>query len=159
MADIISDVRIAAMITEPKALPENWHQELANLKNRAGRYESKVDLTGANGARFRIIVSLRHLNPGDFTVILMLDSPNHPDFRLHVHKNTLEGDRIFRKPHIHRATERYQIVTHQRRPDGYAVETQRYQDLPGAWECFRFDVNLIFPDTADGKLLPAPFTR
>lgn len=166
MADIIADVRIAAMISEPKALPENWREELANLKNRVGRHESQIDLTGANGTQFRVIVSLRHPNPGDFTVILMLDSPDHPDFRLlrydgsgHVHKNTLEGDRIIRKPHIHRATERYQIATYQRRPDGYAEETQRYQDLPGAWDCFRTDVNLVFPDNADDKLLPAPFTR
>ena len=166
MADIIADISIAAMIAEPKLLRESWRQDLANLKNRVGRYESEVDLTGAHGTPFRIIVSRRHRSPEDFTIILMLNSSDHTDFRLvrydgsgHVHKNTLEGDRIIRKPHIHRATERYQIATHQRRPDGYAEETQRYQDILGAWDCFRIDVNLVFPDSGGGKLLPAPFTR
>ena len=165
MADIVSDVRIAAMITEPKALPENWHQELANLKNRAGRYESEVDLTGANGTRFRIIVSQRHQNTDDYTIILLLNSTTRPRFRIlrydgsgHDHSNTLEGNLIVSKPHIHRATERYQIATHNRRPDGYAEETQRYQNLAGAWDCFRVDVNLGFPGGSTDALLPAPFT-
>ena len=169
MTGIISDARIAAMIAERKALPENWREELAKLKKRAGqddRHESEVDLTGADGTAFRIIVSQRHSGPEDFTIILMLNSSTHPGFRLlrydgssHDHRNTLEGNRIVRKPHIHRATKRYQIATHQRRPDGYAEETQRYQDLVGAWDCFRVDVNLGFPDVSAERLLPAPFSR
>ena len=166
MTGIISETRIAAMIAEPKALPENWREELANLKNRVGRHESEVVLAGEDGTPFRIIVSLRHSSPENFTVILMLNSPTHPNFPLlrydgssHDHKNRLEGNSIARKPHIHRATERYQIATYQRRPDGYAEETQRYQDLTGAWDCFRVDVNLKFPDGSADRLLPVPFTR
>ena len=166
MTDIISEARIAAMIAERKGLPENWREELGNLKNHAGRHESDVNFTGAIGTPFRIIVSRRHRSLEDFTIILMLNSTDHPDFRLirydgsgHVHKNTIEGNRIVRKPHIHWATERYQIKTGQRRPDGYAEETQRYQDLPGAWDCFRADLNLQFPDRYGSELLPAPFGR
>lgn len=166
MTGIISDARIAAMIAEPKALPENWRQELANLKDRVGRYESEVDFTGGNGTPFRIIVSRRHRAASDFTVILMLNSPTHPGFRFlrydgsgHDHRNTIEGNRIVRKPHIHRATERYQRTTFNRRPDGYAEETQRYQDLAGAWDCFHADVNLRFPSECDCRSLPTPFTR
>ena len=141
MTEIITDGQIAAMIAESKALPENWREELANLKNRVGRHESEVELAGVNGTLFRIIVSRRHRSPEDFTIILMLNSTAHSHFPLlrydgsgHTHKNTLEGNRIVHKPHIHRATERYQIATHQRRPDGYAEEMQRYQDLTGAWD-------------------------
>ncbi len=166
MTGIISDVRIAAMITEPKILPGDWRQELANLKNRVGRHESQIEFTGVNGTPFRIIASRRHRDADDFTLILMLNSAENPEFRLvrydgsgHVHKNTIEGNRIVRKPHIHRATERYQVKTGQRRPDGYAEETERYQNLPGAWECFRIDLNLIFPDDCSYQSLPAPFTR
>lgn len=166
MTGIISDARIAAMIAEPKALPENWRQELTNLKDRVGRYESEVDFTGESGTPFRIIVSRRHPAASDFTVILMLNSPTHKEFRLlrydgsgHDHRNTIEGNRIVRKPHIHRATERYQRATFNRRPDGYAEETQRYRDLAGAWNCFQVDVNLGFPDGCDCKFLPTPFTR
>ena len=103
---IISETRIAAMIAEPKALPENWREELANLKNRVGRHESEVVLAGEDGTPFRIIVSLRHSSPENFTVILMLNSPTHPNFPLlrydgssHDHKNRLEGNSIARKPH------------------------------------------------------------
>lgn len=165
MTGIISDVRIAAMISEPKALPENWREDLAKLKNRVGRDESEVDLTGANGTRFRIIVSRRHQNADDYTIILLLNSTARPRFRIlrydgsgHDHSNTLEGNLIVSKPHIHRATERYQIATHNRRPDGYAEETQRYQNLAGAWDCFRVDVNLRLSDGSADMLLPAPFT-
>ncbi|MXZ90736.1 MAG: hypothetical protein F4W95_05325 [Chloroflexi bacterium] len=166
MTDIISEARIAAMIAERKEMSEDWRQELANLKNRVGRHETEVDLTGTGGTPFRILISLRHSSPENFTVILMLNSPTHPNFPLlrydggsHDHRNRLEGNRIIRRPHIHRATERYQIATYQRRPDGYAEETKRYQDLAGAWDCFRSDANLAFPDDDASRLLPPPFTR
>lgn len=154
------------MIAEPKTLPANWRQELANLKNRVGRHKSQIEFTGANGTPFRIIVSRRHRDAADFTLMLMLNSAENPEFRLvrydgsgHVHKNTIEGNRIVRKPDIHQSTERYQVKTGQRRPDGYAEETERYQNLPDAWECFRIDLILIFPADGSHKSLPGLFTR
>ena len=171
MPQVISDARITAMIAEPKWLPLRWRRELAVLKARPGRDESQVDFTGADGTAFRIIVSQRHRDRSDFSLILLaiLDpsiAPGKPEFRLlrydgpgHPHTNTIEGNTINQKPHIHRATERYQIATGDRRPDGYAEETRRYQDLTGAWECFRFDVGLRFPQARNQvTTLPAPFT-
>ena len=172
MPQVISDARIAAMIAEPKRLPPDWQRQLAALKARPGRDESQVDFTGADGTAFRIIVSQRHRDRSDFSLILLaiLDpsiAPGKPEFRLlrydgpgHPHTNTIEGNTINQKPHIHRATERYQIATGHRRPDGYAEETRRYQDLTGAWECFRLDVGLRFPQARNQVItLPAPFTE
>ena len=170
MVQIVSDARIVALIAESKPLPLNWRRELAILKPREGRKESQVNLTGAAGSAFRIVVSQRRGD--DFSVILLavLDKPvvpKRPEFPLlrydgasHNHKNKLEGNTIWRKPHIHRATERYQINTEQRRPDGYAEATARYQDLFQAWNCFRLDIGLLFPQTQPQTTdLPAPFTR
>ena len=169
MVRIIPEARIAALIAEPKPLPADWRRQLATLKQREGSNESELNFTGGDGTAFRIIVRQGRVN--DFSVILLviLDEPvvpGKPEFRLlrydgagHPHRNTLEGNRIEFKPHIHRATERYQIATRQRRPDGYAEETTRYQDLPQAWDCFRLDIALIFPATApETTALPAPFT-
>lgn len=169
MTKVVSDARIDEMIAEPKPLPPNWRRQLATLKQREGRNESQLDFTGANGTAFRIVVSDRRKH--DFSVMLlaMLNEPvvpGRPEFRLlrydgagHPHKNTLEGNTIQCKPHIHQATERYQIATRQRRPDGYAVETARYQDLPKAWDCFRLDTDLRFPPTEpQTTALPMPFS-
>lgn len=169
MVELVSDARIAAMIAESKPLPINWFWVLATPKPRPGRIESEVNFTGGDDTAFRVVVSQR--TGDDFSVILLaiLDKPvipGRPEFPLlrydgagHDHKNTLEGDIIRRKPHIHRATERYQTATNQRRPDGYAEATSRYQNLPQAWDCFHVDTNLRFPPTLSSTTtLPQPFT-
>ena len=43
--------------------------------------------------------------------------------------------------HIHKATERYQILGS--REDAYAEQTDRYIDYLTAYQCFLSDVNLI----------------
>lgn len=169
MVEIVSDARIAAMIAEGKPLPLNWRWELAITKPRPDRNVSEVNLTGTGGSAFRIVV--RQQTGDDFSVILLviLDKPvvpNRSEFPLlrydgasHNHRNKLEGNTIRRKPHIHRATERYQKATNQRRPDGYAEETARYRNLPQAWDCFRVDTDLRFPSSSPPTTaLPQPFT-
>ncbi len=62
------------------------------------------------------------------------------------------------KPHIHKATERYQRL---RRADaeGYAEETDRYQDIKGAWDCFRADIHLQSSENYEDTNLPSPFVE
>ena len=144
------------MIAEGKELPRNWQSATMTLRVRGGSAENFADFIGADGTAFRILVRQNRQRPDDFSVILMAIltqpvAPDKPEFRLlrydgggHPHRNKIEGNRIPYRPHIHRATERYQALAGQSRPDGYAEETQRYRDLAGAWACFCADVNLQF---------------
>ena len=142
------------MIAERKELPLNWLQVLTPHRRRGRNDESFIDFVGDERTLFRILVRQNLDRSHDFSVILMGILPgdlgqDKPEFRIlrydgndHIHRNTIEGNRIVKQPHIHRASVRYQIET--RRPDGFAVETQRYHDLNGAWDCFCVDVNLHF---------------
>lgn len=115
MADIVSDAKIAELIAEPKTLPPDWMRQLNRFKDRDDRYEADVDnIEGGAGTRFRIIVRISRVKMNDFSVILMALLPENPEFPLlrydgnsHNHRNRIERNRIMRKPHIHKATERY----------------------------------------------------
>ena len=169
MPQVISDARITAMIAEPKRLPPDWQQQLATLHDRPDSNESAVDVRGAAGARFRIIIRQHRQYRNNFSVILLVETTHQPEFRLlrydggnHRHRNKIEGYWLERRPHIHRATARYQRAT-ARHPteryyhDGFAFEVQRYQDLAGAWNCFFEDVRLELPAGSSAKALPPVF--
>ena len=116
------------MIAEGKELSRNWQSATMTLRVRGGSAENFADFTGADGTGFRILVRQSQQRPDDFSVILMAILPqpivpNKPEFRLlrydgggHAHRNTIEGNRIPYKPHIHRSTERYQASTSQYKP-------------------------------------------
>ena len=174
MPQVISDARITAMIAEPKRLPQDWQRQLATLRDRPGGNESDsnksvVDVRGAAGGRFQVIVRQHQQRPNDFSVILMARTTQRPEFRLlrydggnHRHRNKIEGYWLERRPHIHRATARYQRAA-ARHPtggydhDGFAFEVQRYRDLAGAWDCFFEDVRLELPAGSSTKALPPVF--
>ena len=166
MADIVSDAKIAEMIAERKTLPLDWMQQLNRFKDRDDRYEAEVDLEGDAGTRFRIIVRSSRIKANDFSVVLIAALPENPEFRLlrydgrsHTHRNRMEGNRIRREPHIHRATERYQQDPCGLPHDGYAEQTDRYQDLAGAWNCFLSDVDLQYPEEHYLGVPPAHLPR
>ena len=169
MPQVISDARIAAMIAEPKRLPPDWPRQLATLHDRPDSNESAVDVRGTAGGRFRIIIRQHRQYRNNFSVILLVRTTHQPEFRLlrydggsHRHKNRIEGYVIERRPHIHRATARYQRAA-ARHPtggyehDGFAFEVQRYRDLAGAWNCFFEDVRLELPAGSSAKVLPPVF--
>ena len=153
---IVSEARINAMIAEGKALRQTVQTLNLIPRPHDGHLVQQHNLEGALGTQFQIHVRQNHSVAEDFSVILVavLAPPiatGRPEFRLlrydgggHTHKNSIEGNTILRAPHIHRATERYQRYTNQRRPDGYAEATLRYVDIAGAWHCFCADINLTF---------------
>ena len=166
MSDTISDDRIESLISERKMLPPDWTQQFDRFKDRDDRYEAEVDFVGAAGTHFRIIARRSRVRMDSFSVILMAILPENPEFRLlrydgsnHNHTNHVEDNRIVRQPHIHRATQRYQEAQRQLPHDGYAEPTDRYQDLPGAWECFSSDLNLRYPEGPQTLMLPMLFRR
>ena len=165
MPETVSDSEIAQLIAERKHLLGNWQDELENLKPKDSHLEGQIDLAGAAGTRFRIIVRQSVRNSHDFSVILIAERPREPEIRLlrydggsHPHRNKIERNWIVRKPHIYRATKRYQELKWELH-DGYAEETARYHDLSGAWECFVADANLQGPAGSRISTLPKLFTE
>lgn len=164
MAQVISDERIAEMIAEPKLLPRDWRERLANLRPKMFNNEAAVDVLGAAGTQFTIIVRQHRQYRNNFSVILMIVTLAHPEFRLlrydgghHSHPNRIESTLIENRPHIHRATARYQ---NSRYPDdGYAVESQDYDDLAGAWILFSDEVKLELPEGIGDAALPEKLTE
>lgn len=161
MSDTISDDRIESLISERKVLPQDWMQQLNTFKeDRVDRYEAEFDLVGDEGTHFRIIARRSRIKTNDFSVILMAVLPENPKFHLlrydgsnHNHRNRVERNRIVLQPHIHRATERYQ-ASPLLPNDGYAEPTDRYQDLAGAWNCFRTDIDMQYPEEHQIGMLP-----
>ena len=134
-----SDAEIARLISEPKQLPPDWRTRL-NMRPKRGHKEQQLDIAGALGSEFRIILRLSNVNPLDFSAILAVRIPqSNRFFRLrryngksHEHTNQIEGY-TFYDFHIHTATQRYQDIGE--REDTYAETTDRYSDLTEAIGC------------------------
>ncbi len=103
-----------------------------------------MDVTGANGTRFRLILRQCEFNHMDFSIILAVNpSETNQLFRLrryngksHEHSNPIEGD-AFYDFHIDQATERYQESG--AREDTFAEVTDRYADFHTALRCMLDD--------------------
>lgn len=139
MATFATDSQIAALLAEEKALPPDYRQRI-QTKPKRGHRERELDITGANGNDFRLVVRQAMANVLDFSLILAWLPPHTTTpFRLrryngksHEHTNALELQRFYAF-HVHQATERYQALG--TREDAYAEPTTRFQDFAGAVEC------------------------
>jgi hypothetical protein len=146
---IVSDDDIQALIAETKALPQDYLLRLQPRPKR-GHRERELELTGANGRSFRLILRQSMENVLDFSVILTWLPPQSSQlFRLcryngksHEHSNTLESQKFYGF-YIHRATERYQRAGG--REDAFAEPTDRYEDLAGALQCMIQDCGFRLP--------------
>jgi len=155
MAVTFTDEKIDALINERKMLPANWqHKTLPRPKT--GQNEKHLNLQGVDGNQFRLILKESRFDKRNFSVILaVIAARSNKIFRLrryngkHFHRNRIEGD-SFRDFHIHTATERYQ--ERGMREDAYAVATDRYSDLQGAWDCLVSDANLVAPADAQDDI-------
>ncbi len=149
MAVNLTDVEIAKLIAEVKQLPDDYRTRVQTRPKR-GHRERELDLIGANGSGFRLILRQSSFNPLDFSVILAWLPPQITTlFRLcryngksHEHTNALESQ-TFYDFHVHRATQRYQQSG--LREDSYAEPTTRYQNLAGALDCLIQDCGFQLP--------------
>ena len=156
MAVKYSDREIASLIQERKPLPPDWRNRIS-LRTKRGHKERHLDLVGATGNEFRLILRQNSINQLDFSVILAVQVPQSNQlFRLrryngksHEHTNRIENE-TFYDFHIHFATERYQ----QRgaREDTYAKPTDRYAGYHGALDCLIDDANFEVPPESQGNL-------
>jgi len=159
MAVNLTDTEIAVLIAEAKPLPDDYHKRVLT-KPKRGHQERELDLVGANGSRFRLILRKSAFNPLDFSVILAWLAPQSTSpFRLrryngksHEHTNTLESQKFY-EFHVHRATERYQQSG--LREDSFAEPTTRYQDFAGALQCLIQDCGFQMPPNNQFRLFGA----
>ncbi|MBW7863980.1 MAG: hypothetical protein GX580_16685 [Candidatus Hydrogenedens sp.] len=151
-----SDDEINRMIMERKPLPPNYHPRI-QLREKRGHKECELDVAGADGNQYRIILRQSNFNLLDFSVILAV-SPKDSNqlFRLrryngknHEHTNQIECQTYY-DFHIHQATERYQDSG--AREDTYAEPTNRYADLHSALDCMIADCGFELP-SGDQTLL------
>jgi hypothetical protein len=157
MAIQLTDAEVISLLSEPKALSSDYQSRL-QLRAKTGHKERELDITGASGSEFQVIVRQSAFNPLDFSVILGYSIPQSSVlFRLrryngrsHEHTNRIEGITFF-DFHIHTATERYQEAGYAE--EHYAEITNRYADLSGAIQCLLQDCGFELPPGTQGSLL------
>ena len=160
--EVLSDSEITELMEEVKLLPINWH---ASPVDRAGNLQAQADVHGVDGTLFLFVIRQNIEYRNNFSVILAIRLAQGRQINLlrydggsHPHRNRIEGDRIMFKPHIHKATERYQRLRGAD-AEGYAEETDRFQDIKGAWDCFRADIHLQSSESSEDTNLPYPFVE
>jgi hypothetical protein len=153
----LDDAEISALLSESKALPTDYKERI-HTKPKSGHRERELEVKGANGNDFRIILRQSNFNPLAFSVILAYRPPKSSQlFRLrryngrsHDHTNVLEKE-TFYDFHVHMATLRYQLESGLRE-DGYAEQTDRFADFQGAIQCMLTDCGFVVPENDQAAL-------
>ena len=156
MATRFSDDDIARMLHEPKLLPAKYSARI-QLRDKRGHKERELEVDGAQGNKYRLILRLNTINSLDFSIILAyLSSDTNQLFRLrryngksHEHTNHIEGNSFY-DFHIHQATERYQDLGG--REDSYAEPTDRFADYHTALQCLLDDCEFEPPEGSQQTL-------
>ena len=150
----LTDEEIEALIHEPKPIDSSAVSLLRNMKSRGGRASSHIDhshrFPRVEGEGDWLIYLRRNkLNPLDFSCGLgFIPQGRNQAFMLrryngksHEHTNRLEKQPPFYDFHIHQATERYQTSSYG--DEHYAMITDAYVDLVGAFKCLMDDCQII----------------
>ncbi len=156
MAAIFSDQEIYHLIQERKPLPDDYRTKI-QVRPKLGHKERELDIKGADGGDYRLILRQSIFNPLDFSIILAYRPPKSNQlFRLHryngkshEHTNFIEGE-TFYDFHIHQATERYQEIG--ANEDTYAKPTNRFADFQQAITCMLKDCGFEMPLDSQGRL-------
>jgi len=156
MAAIFSDEDISRLIRERKPLPDDYRAKI-QIRPKLGHKERELDIKGADGGDYRLILRQSNINPLDFSIILAYRPPKSNQlFRLqryngksHEHTNPIEGQ-TFYDFHIHQATEKYQEMG--AREDTFAQPTDRFADFQGAITCMLRDCSFEVPSDPQGRL-------
>jgi hypothetical protein len=156
MPAIFSDQDISRLIQERKTLPDDYRTKI-QTRPKLGHKERELDIKGADGGDYRLVLRQSILNPLDFSIILAYRPPKSNQlFRLqryngksHEHTNPIEEE-TFYNFHIHQATERYQEMG--AREDTYAKPTDRFADFHQAISCMLKDCGFEMPYDSQGKL-------
>ncbi len=151
-----TDDEIGRLVRERKPLPADYRRKLI-LRPKTGHKEQQLDVKGADGSEFRLILRQSDANPLDFSIILGYRVPKtNVIYRLRryngrhgEHTNMLEG-RTFYDHHVHMATARYREAG--LREDAYAEPTGRYSDFRSALGWALKECEFEVPENPQGTL-------
>jgi len=156
----ITDLKIGDLLSMPKRVVNPSSR--AKLKDGHEQFNFKVRSLGDIEYEMTLYTrkNLREGMEDDFSCGLCWNAPNGETLTLvryngssHSHPNHLEKQMVSFECHIHRATERY--IRANKKPEGFALATQRYQSLNGALHCLVSDCNISGISTsADEPFLP-----
>lgn len=143
----ITDIKIAELL----GMTKNVTNARSKSKEKDGHEQYNYKLLSQSGEYQFELYTRQNLREGmedDFSCGISWLLPNGDVFTLkryngpsHIHRNPLENTFIYEKPHIHISTEKY--VRANRKPEGFAVETNRYNSLKGALHCLVNDCNIV----------------
>ncbi|VYU41042.1 Uncharacterised protein [Metakosakonia massiliensis] len=147
----LTDSQIEEFISEIKVVTNPRARWVEQRKSKRKNY----DVESFDGKRkYTLYIRQNTILPDNFSCGLRLEIPGREPVTLvryngcdHPHENPLEGDNVSFKCHIHRATERY--IDLGRKPEHFAVATDRYNNCNGALKCLVDDCKisgLTLPD-------------
>lgn len=153
----LTDDKIADLLNCPKRLTNPQ----ARSKNKEGHEQInyKVTSTDGSGHEFELYKrqNLREEMEDDFSCGISWIAPNGETLTLkryngpnHDHPNHLEKVRLGYTCHIYIATEKY--VKANRKAEGFAEATKRYNTVEGALHCLVTDCNISGIQTSSDNL-------
>lgn len=161
MSRIISDAEINKLLAEPKPLSPNWESKLRLAPKAQEAFSQRsLPVQLSNGHEFNLVIRSNRLAPLDFSIILVFKDIDGSEYVLRRHngthssRHTNEFEKRQHLPnselsicfHRHLATERYQIAG--LKIDGYAEQTNDYNDLKTAQEAMFRDASFIKPQSS-----------
>lgn len=143
----LTDDKILDLLNCPKRLANP--QARIKISDGTEQVNYKVDAQDESGHLFQVYKrqNKREGMENDFSCGISWVSPNGETITLkryngssHRHPNHLEGERLDFEPHIHYATEKY--IKANRKPEGFAKGTKKYETLEGAFHCLITDCKI-----------------
>jgi hypothetical protein len=143
----LNDDVIADLLNCPKRL-RNPHSK-SKVKDGHEQINYKVHATDDSGHEFEVYKrqNLREAMEDDFSCGISWVAPNGETLTLkryngpsHDHPNHLENIKLGRNCHIHFATEKY--IKANRKAEGFADVTKRYNSVEGAFHCLVTDCKI-----------------
>lgn len=155
----ITDEKIKELLLMPKRVINPTTR--ARIKDGHEQYNFKVRALGDVEYQMTLYTrkNLRNGMDDDFSCGLCWNAPNGETLTLaryngasHSHSNHLENEVLSFECHIHHATEKY--IKANRKPEGFAQTTDRYQSMNGALHCLVSDCKISgIPTTRDEPYL------
>jgi hypothetical protein len=153
----LTDDKIMDLLNCPKRLINPQ----ARIKKIDGseQVNYKIEAQDKSGHMFEVYKrqNTREGMENDFSCGISWVSPNGETITLkryngssHRHPNHLEGTKLEFEPHIHFATEKY--IQANRKPEGFAQATKRYETLEGAFHCLITDCKISGIETKPDEL-------